>query len=338
MELLYCILEVLRKMTWSLPATADVNRNKLQKKRRDRQIKKIYSREMLNVVRKSSMALCLPGHDALARVTLASPDPQFARLLHHRTSDLSDTSSVSRYSMDFMQQQTFRRTRPKTPILRVGQLEDLAHQADSHACQLAEDYQALLPLSSSTDPNRNKCQPARRLRKVKSQTSLRDLSRNQAEAQAMIAAAAAAIDSDGDLDTLVGSEPASPDTKQHKNFSPPTPLKKSSCASMQTMHDDTDIGLKICVDLLTNELASILFRHHPIEESDRASELQILLMIEAYETIQKQIHEKSMGPNVTAGHIRELEQLLDHWLDVLYNLYGRSQDTNVTGAENEIGG
>ncbi|POS86667.1 hypothetical protein EPUL_001101 [Erysiphe pulchra] len=315
-------------MAWNLPASG--SNTKLRKKRRERKrLNKICSKDMLDVVRKSSLGLCLQSQEALDLVTAnfpppPPPEPQF---LNHFSSSNSNCSSL--YSIDRMQNPNVKR-RPKTPIRRVGQRDNIASPCHGIARRLAADYQSVLPSrdTSQEDLDQNQqfydCypQPLRKLRKVKSQTSLRDLSKDQEELQVK----RSRTDSDCDVETLVGSETPSPDSKIHDEFWRVPSTRKPSYPSIKPdRNDDSDIGLQICVDLLTNELASILFRHHPVEDNDRASELQILLMIEAYETIQKQIHEKAMEPHVTVRHVRYLEQLLDNWLDVLYDLYERSR-------------
>ncbi|RKF73312.1 hypothetical protein GcM1_244010 [Golovinomyces cichoracearum] len=325
MDLLLCILSMLRKMAWTLPVNSS-SRGKLQKKRRGQEnISKICSRDVLDAVRKSSLGLCLQSQEALGLMAgrFTSPEPPLQRVLNHHSSTVSNTSA-SLYSIDQMQQQNLRRTRPKTPILHVGQREDVTARSHGISRELAANYQAVLPTREIGEDVSSQHQPLRKLRKVKSQISLRDLSRDQADGRVRIPT----MDSDGDVDTLVGSEPPSPNSKIHDEFWRIPSIRKASYPSTKSSKGDSDIGLQICVDLLTNELASILFRHHPAEDNDRASELQILLMIEAYETIQRQIHENQIDSSVTANHMSRLEQLLESWLDVLYDLYERSRACN----------
>ncbi|KHJ31397.1 hypothetical protein EV44_g0036 [Erysiphe necator] len=334
MDLLLCILSMLRKMAWNLPAS-ESSRTKLQKNRRQRKrVNKICSRDMLDVVRKSSLGLCLQSQEALGLMTahFPPPPPEPQSLKNHSPS-YSNSSSL--YSVDCMRHPNVRRTRPKTPIRRVGQREDVALPCQGVARKLAADYQSVLP-SRDTSQEDLGCQnqPLRKLRKVKSQISLRDLSKDQAEPQVK---RSKTTDSDCDVETLVGSETTSLDSKINDEFWRVPSTRKPTYPSIKADrgNGDADIGLQICVDLLTNELASILFRHHPVEDNDRASELQILLMIEAYETIQKQIHERAMDPCVTVHHVRYLEQLLENWLDVLYDLYERSRFSHHQLEESE---
>jgi hypothetical protein len=92
---------------------------------------------------------------------------------------------------------------------------------------------------------------------------------------------------------------------------------------------DDDIALQMVTELLTNELCSALFKHHPREKGDRASSLQILLMIEAYENLQQQVRREGYESHITGhvgkGHVEAVDGILDHWLEVLYDMYDRSQ-------------
>lgn len=83
------------------------------------------------------------------------------------------------------------------------------------------------------------------------------------------------------------------------------------------------------MDLLTNELATALFKQHPSENHDRASGLQVLLMIEAYETLQqhvrKEIQEAAVAGKEVDDHVRNMEAILDRWLESLYAIYDSSE-------------
>jgi hypothetical protein len=105
--------------------------------------------------------------------------------------------------------------------------------------------------------------------------------------------------------------------------------EQAICDSVATLDDD--IGLEICVDLLTTELATALFRQHPAEREDRASGLQILLMIEAYETVQQHVRQQLCDPRVTeemSNHVKSCDKILGYWLKVLYSVYDQSQEKN----------
>jgi hypothetical protein len=89
---------------------------------------------------------------------------------------------------------------------------------------------------------------------------------------------------------------------------------------------DNDISMQLCMDLLTNDLATALYRQHPAEPGNRASGLQILLMIEAYEALQGKIRqeEQSHVTDDAAKHMRAADDALDHWLQALRSIYERS--------------
>lgn len=214
--------------------------------------------------------------------------------------------------------QILRRTRAKTPCLWVGQLE--GKTADS-ARVLADEYQSELPLRIDTpyNPVGPKTLP-RTVRKVKGQQSLRESLKYDRPYSS-------------DADTLVGSvtsssqaSPTSPcfPSQFPEKFQEPVNYENDL---NQPLEDHNDIGLRICLDMLTNELATALFKQHPVENLDRASGLQIMLMIEAYESVQQrirrdmhQLHLANQNPN----HVMAAEQMLDNWIDALYALHDQS--------------
>jgi ABC-type thiamine transport system ATPase subunit len=81
------------------------------------------------------------------------------------------------------------------------------------------------------------------------------------------------------------------------------------------------------MDLLTNDLATALYRQHPAESGNRVSGLQILLMIEAYEALQQQLREEMLSSHVTGfseEHAKTVESTLNHWLQALRSIYEHS--------------
>ncbi|KAH7413061.1 hypothetical protein BKA64DRAFT_344163 [Cadophora sp. MPI-SDFR-AT-0126] len=265
-----------------------------------------------------------------------------------------------------MQLQQHRR-RSKTPVFFVGQLErkSVASVCELDKAQLlASEYQALLPLRLKTsfaqstsqseshfqeldvDHDYDNSAPYRpktpkRLRKIKCQVSLRDLVKQHSQCGPSPSTPVS------DAETLVGSLPCSPldedfDKQTHQPlFSPHHDTQIHNISSDEddelslpslTTSPSNDIGLKICTELLTNELATALLRHHhPLEADtkDRASGLQILLMIEAYETVQSQVRRMLYDARVTGkqfGHVHEAERILEHWLMALYAVYDREQE------------
>lgn len=232
---------------------------------------------------------------------------------------------------------------------------------------LADEYQAVLPLrletsitncnfenlNQSTKPS-TLCLPRtpKRLRKIKCQLSLRDLVRQHSQC-APSSPSRSPSTPGSDTETLVGSPPCSPLDREFEKPSltqldSPTlahrPLfsnrrnRSSQSDDEQSLpafeaENDTNIGLKICTELLTNELATALLRHHSTstaaEATDRASGLQILLMIEAYETVQQHVRRMLYDAHVTGkqfSHVRDAEGILEHWLKALYAVYDCEQE------------
>jgi hypothetical protein len=238
--------------------------------------------------------------------------------------------------LDEMEAEVLRRTRAKTPCFWVGQLEQCARDNGcDFSTTLAAEYQALLPPRIFT-PTPKSLLFGKTVRKIKGQQSLRDLV--EAEEQQP------RFSIQSDCDTLVGSEsPPSPltPTSGHFNhekseftdfeFGFKKPSISRGASEMERMSNlqltqGNDVGFQLCLDLLTEQLASGLFKKHPTEELNRASSLQILLMIEAYESVQQQLLlEKSNGQDARSqsNHVGEIEQTLDHWLRALYSIYER---------------
>lgn len=266
------------------------------------------------------------------------PEQHIKFAISPRQSTIStDSDSESYYSIDEMQfggSPCLRRTRAKTPVFMIGQLEKIQEAKEDKAMHLASEYQASLPHRTFTPlPVRMH----RKLRKIKCQVSLRDLILAQ---EGEVPRSPGAISSDGDGETLVGSEPTSPYVKLRDYQALEEEQLKIQLhpeISAESNSDlNQDIGLKICADLLTNELVTALFKHHPASPplaSDRASDLQILLLIEAYELALKQLLEKGSTVHVTEDHVRSFQQVLEHWLDVLYEVYDRMQEARGVDTE-----
>jgi len=236
-----------------------------------------------------------------------------------------DSSSI--YSMDEMEGEKFKRTRAKTPCFWIGQLDECnSHDREPRdaANALAGQYQAVLPPRSFTPyPEKLPSIHARRgLRKVKGQQSLRDLVTCQE------------LSIHSDSETLVGTPSLGSPTSGHFSWkiSQESKEPRASFEEVRQGKEDgeTDVGFQICLDLLTSELASGLFKKHPTENLDRGSGLQILLMIEAYESVQHQIRQEIEESHVTGPKLDQViavEKLLDNWLGALYSLHDRAGST-----------
>jgi hypothetical protein len=257
----------------------------------------------------------------------AKAKPEIEFLLENPQANAPE-NSMTKYTIDEMDPKILKRTRAKTPVFAVGQLENISVFIDK-AQALSEQYQSLLPPRTFTpyplDLPELAPKKLQRLRKKKCQLDLRDSIKEDSNRAHSIAYS--------DEETLVGSElptpPHSPTKHHFEEVQLPTLGACDQSSSDPRAIFEDDIGLKICVDLLTTELATALFRQHPAERGDRASGLQILLMIEAYEAIQKNVRQQLCDPHVTqemADHVKSVDRILRSWLKVLYSVYDQSQE------------
>lgn len=239
-----------------------------------------------------------------------------------------------------------KRTRAKSPCFWVGQLDCSPSRGSDLARILASEYQALLPPRTFT-PVPEPQILGKSIRKVKGQQSLRDLIERDKQV----------ISVSSDCDTLVGSEsprsPLSP-TSEHPSEDEDPPLSPTHSDQKAHLHyqvaaqdavqeekpsnpasvQPTAVGFQLCLDLLTEQLSTGLFKKHPAEELDRPSSLQLLLMIESYESIRQQIRRAKSNPSLTGkqfDHMIDIEQTLEHWLHALYGVYDNTvADTKVS--------
>ncbi|KAH8594669.1 hypothetical protein B0O99DRAFT_482558, partial [Bisporella sp. PMI_857] len=133
--------------------------------------------------------------------------------------------------------------------------------------------------------------------------------------------------SSSDTETLVGT--ATPKSQASPTSSCfPSHLSRDSKDSIRDKpKENHNIGFRICLDMLTNELANGLFKQHPVEDLDRASGLQIMLMIEAYESVQQHLRQEIQELRSTGqacDQFSTVEDMLDNWLEALYALYEQS--------------
>ncbi|KAK4147542.1 uncharacterized protein C8A04DRAFT_9047 [Dichotomopilus funicola] len=108
------------------------------------------------------------------------------------------------------------------------------------------------------------------------------------------------------------SDPVSPPTAAEANL------------ELMGVDDKTEdnLGLQICLDLLTRELSSATsypsFTSSPHSPDSGTSTLQVWTMIEAYERLR----DKMAGMNGTNGRARSMEKMFDSWLGALYSVHG----------------
>jgi hypothetical protein len=316
------------------PSTSDIReRKKLQKPRTLNASRKSANpdTDFFDVFRAQSCLILQSEDEKTPVVEKTEHLPHIGTLLSESPSLSHNSTSLHSTSEKMAPARVPRRA--KTPVMFVGQLESSPLPYEP-AQAFAQQYSAILPPRTFTPcVEEELVKPQRRsIRKIKCQQSLRDLVKEQSRPG-----------SSSDCDTLVGSEsPTSPISPMQKNFPevsrlqlidkpPPRPQslsKKASLDMINELHDE--IGLGICMNLLTNELATALFKQHPSENQDRASGLQIRLMIEAYETLQQHVRKELYDAHVNGlevdSHVQEIEVILERWLDSLYTVYNIAQE------------
>jgi hypothetical protein len=257
----------------------------------------------------------------------AQPPPHIGYLIEGTPTLISKLSKDSiRFSVTKMEVEEFKRTRAKTPCFWIGQLESKTHNTEANdlSAAYADQYQHLLPPRTFTpfsEPDTS-FRPRRTVRKVKGSRSLRHLVTCQEVDE----------HSGSDTETLVGTPSLGSPTTQRFDWKESPGIKEIHDNETETPSPGTgeakdDVGLQMCLDLLTSELTTGLSKNHPSENPGRPSGLQILLMIEAYETIQKQIQQEIKEAHVTGPNfdqVKAVEKSLDHWIEALYALYNKN--------------
>ncbi|KAF7906866.1 hypothetical protein EAF00_001144 [Botryotinia globosa] len=239
---------------------------------------------------------------------------------NYRIRRVPSNYSISIYSSDerstISKMETLRK-RAKTPVFFIGQLEKKAMEHNSSEW-LANQYQKTLPrrrISSSWNLDLPVIPVKRTLRKIKSQESLRDLCRRNATSPSEAS----------DCETLVGSDGrGSPhgsifkSDEKNNNFGVENVVSPTCEPLDKTSLSDQDISLQICLNLLTSKLSTSLQQdYHTTGQENTASSLEILLMIEAYESIRKGLRADSRDLRVTSA----AETALDQWIQALYTIY-----------------
>lgn len=232
-----------------------------------------------------------------------------------------------------MEEIVLRRTKAKTPVSFVGQLEN-----KQDAQSLAMYYQGLLPprlmtpfldLESDSESEGSIIIPVRTIRRMRRQQSLRSLMKKHSRAPSI-----------SDSETLVGSEspkePLSPWLPQSE-----MKLQHGDHMNGYELHEEVgdlfnnDMALKKCMELLSSELSSVLAEQHqqqqPTDNTRQSSGLQILLMIESYEKVQQHLRQSIQDHE--KGEIKDVERILEYWLKVLYSVYDRSYEISMKGNE-----
>lgn len=259
----------------------------------------------------------LPGQE-IQPLTLIRHAQQFP----DNNSDRHGMETMDEMKVD-QERQIRRRTMAKTPVRYIGQLEQASSQMDN-AQLFAEQYQNILPPRTPTPGTQQ------RLRKVRCQPSLKDLVKDQAKSSPPSSPRS-------ECDTLIGSESPSStydydqeDQLFHtKGLSSTIQLvDRDSGISVAEIYED-DIDDKASADYLIDEISTSLLSHEQSEFLSHASLGQIMLTIEAYQSIQEEFYQKlqeSRAVDVSEEQVNATKQLLENWLDVLYAAYDEFEE------------
>lgn len=260
-----------------------------------------------------------------------------------------DSSTASSPASSTSTASTMRR-RAKTPVHTIGQLEGEAFTRDlfkggkltSGPDLVAAQYQALLdphdPESESIYTNPHSEPPMSRAPSLdvtaylKPQLSAGDL---QFRKPASPASATAAAVPEHAAAAIIANSPAASDGTlvefdeeaiyfKPLSFSPEPPSPLRVLNSIQdlphqrpesTVGGHGNVGLQICTELLTRELAMAMFDKGGA--SSDSSALQVLVMIEAYERLR----DVALEMKAQHGDLVGVETMFDTWLGALYTLY-----------------
>lgn len=350
--------------------------------------------DLLDTTRSQSYLTLRPNHSNATVEYRDHPEPQ-PRQANHPSMKLQHShDSIGLYSQNEMKPEELRRTRAKTPVFRIGQLEskicfDTGRDFDT-ARVLAQQYQAALPSRGITPCPEDTAPNTHRngLRRIKCHDSLRDIVKSHPVNIQSPGFATPDLDGNdfpdkasplkqgnlqdsfaenmfigprppgsrflrgsfesrsdrrhsSDSETLLGSDSEmSPNSSAlpsfpHSDLDAIKLLRNSHISIVEEALPDSmptdNVGMQLCLDLLTKDLATALYRQHPAEPGSRASGLQILLMIEAYEALQQRLREE-MGNShleeISEDLVNAAQNTLDHWLKALHSIYEHSLSQN----------
>lgn len=300
----------------------------------------------------------LDAHAQSAPATDANDIPNLIPELAHLATQTAssrpslDSSSTSSPASSTSTASTMRR-RAKTPVHTIGQLEGEAFTRDlfkggkltGGADLVAAQYQALLDphdaesihTNPHSEPPMSRAPSLDVTAYLKPQLSAGDLqfkssSSLHAPEQAAVANSPAA--SDG---TLVAFDEEAIYFKP-LSFSPepPSPLRALKNIQEQphqrpesTFGGHANVGLQICTELLTRELAMAMFDKGGA--SSDSSALQILVMIEAYERLRDTV----LDMQAQRGGLDGVETMFDTWLASLYSLHDVLSGESALAPPNE---
>lgn len=351
--------------------------------------------EILDTIRSRSQLTLRSNHSNATVLYRNAPESQSSPTNEPSMKLQRSSDSISLYTQCELKPEELKRTRAKTPVFQIGQLESKACAYTSRlskdidaAIVLAEQYQAVLPARGLTPCPQSTAPTTRRngLRRVKCQDSLRDMVMAKPDKTQFRRSGSQDINFDeyaqdaglekidhchhsvaenylnsarppgaqfprgsfdshftrrhsSDSETLLGSDsepsPTSPALDSLSDTDPEAIKMIRDCKAASVHEADqtvpeNEIGVQLCMDLLTNDLATALQRQHPLEPGNRVSGLQILLMIEAYESLQQKLRQTQHAHVMEheEEHVSVVDDVLDHWLQALRSIYERSTPNN----------
>ena len=337
--------------------------------------------QRLDVILSENYLIWHPNQNDATAVYQGNPELPRLSEAQSKMPPKQSSDSISVYSLLEANIEELRRTRAKTPVFRIGQLEEAEAKPRINAAELARQYQAALPPRAFTpcpfasQPNIHR----NGLRRIKCHESLRDTVKYHPEKDQSApnmpdppsksypekasppkletSFVSAGINSSGkqrppgsqlprgsfesrstrrhssDSETLLGS-----DSEMHPDTPALNPFSNSDLDAIKPIRDnhhstgpdpampDNDIGMELCIDLLATNLAAALHRQHPTGPGNSASRLQMLLLIEAYESLQQKMRQQQQlhATDGTNEHVGMVDDALDHWLQALSSVHESS--------------
>lgn len=234
------------------------------------------------------------------------------------------------------------RRHAKTPVFRVGQLEGTAarmqHSERKSAEMCALDFDRLNRASACLGP-RSAPLPIHRHVHHRSLPALPTRRRSPSDLSSI--GSPPPLDRGGqsptsDTGTLVSfddetiyfrptsfcSEPPSPPPVANQYDYRPTPSgpRQTPSPVQSSSPVQTSIGLQICLDLLSRELSTSFEDRASRSSEANFSQLQVWVMIEAYERLREQLH-SDVSSHLSPDDVRATESMITTWLRALYTIH-----------------
>lgn len=242
------------------------------------------------------------------------------------------------------------RRRAKTPVYSIGQLEgkpltvEIKPAEESISVEeLAEQYRALLASRNSMfkdsqagtpPPSHDETLHVGLRRQYSSDELSRRYSSDELSNESSSSLATSGLSPTSDDGTLVAFDeeavyfkPVSFSTEPQS----PVSIDSLPARDLDAATQPDSLSLQICIDLLSKELASVTSSRLSKPGSDTPA-LQIWVMIEAYERLRDQLHQKFDNREEK----RTIEMMFDMWLRTLYMIHSSmARDDRSTDSEYE---